>query len=300
MSRDVKSIFQGILVPVVTPMRDGGQDVDEECLTRLTNRLVDAGVSGLVTCGSTGQGPALQIEERKRTTELVFQVCEGRIPVIAHVGALTTYESVSLAQHAETVGAAGLMAVQPFYYQLSWRETRRYHQELAEATSLPVIAYNFPAATGVRFNAEQIVELATRGYIAAVKDSVGDALLLNELLAAHSNDVVILNGWDALALDAFVHGAPGMVWGLANAIPEACVELYETASVRGDLKKARALWRDIWPICHFLQTKGYVASVTAACELAGFPIGPLRPPLLPLDDIGMKELGHLIEAVTAA
>ena len=124
--------------------------------------------------------------------------------MIAHVGALTTYDSVSLAQHAETVGAAGLMAVQPFYYQLSWRETSRYHQEFAAATSLPVIAYNFPAATGVRFNAEQIVELATRGYIAAVKDSVGDALLLNELLAAHSNDVVILNGWDALALDAFV------------------------------------------------------------------------------------------------
>ena len=300
MSPDVTSIFRGVLVPVVTPMKDGGEDVDEKRLMELTHRLIDSGVSGLVTCGSTGEGALLQLGERKRVTEVVSRACDGRIPVTAHVGALTTRESVSLARHAEKVGASALMAVQSFYYQLSWPETLAYHQELAEATSLPIIAYNFPAATGVRLTTDQIVELAKRGYIASIKDSVGDALQLNELLLTHSNDLVVLNGWDALALDAFLHGAPGMVWGLANAIPEVCVELYESAYVKRDLERAQALWRELWPVCNFAATKEYVPSVKAACDLVGFSAGPLRRPLLPLSDGDRDELGRLIKTATAA
>ena len=299
MSSDATSIFRGILVPIVTPMKDGGDELDEKRLIELTDGLVDSGVHGLVACGSTGEGPLLRFEERKRVTEVVVEACRGRIPVTAHVGALTTRESVSLARHAEEAGANALMAVQSFYYQLSWPETLAYHRELAEATSLPVIAYNFPASTGVRFTTDQIVELAARGYIASVKDSVGDALQLNELLLAHSNDLVVLNGWDALALDAFLHGSPGMVWGLANALPEVCVELYESAQVRGDLQRAQALWKGLWPLCDFA-ARNYVPSVKAACELVGLSVGPLRRPLQPLDAEDRDELGRLIKSATAA
>ena len=299
MAADAAVIFQGVLAPIVTPMDEGAKEFDEECLVELTERLVGSGVSGLVTCGSTGEGPLLRMEERRRITEVVLRACDGRIPVTVHVGAMTTCESISLAQHAEEVGASALMAVQSFYYQLSWPETLAYHQELAEATSLPVIAYNFPASTGVRFTTEQILELAGHGFIAAVKDSVGDALQLNELLLAHSDALIILNGWDALALNAFLHGSPGMVWGLANAIPEACVDLYESAYVRGDLERAQALWRGLWAVCHFAGTMGYVASVKAACDLVGFPVGPLRRPLLPLSEARKEELGRLLESLPA-
>ena len=300
MSDEVRSLLRGILVPIATPLTPDGVAVDHGLLAILTERLVGSGVTGLITCGSTGQGTALAIDERRAVTETVIEAAADRIPVLAHVGAMTTKDSVSLAEHARDAGAVGLMAVQPFYYQLSRAETLEYHRRLAEATPLPVIAYNFPAATGVRFTTDQIVELAARGYIASVKDSVGDALLLNELLMSHADDLVVLNGWDALALDAFVHGCPGMIWGLANAIPEVCVELYETVVVKGDLARAQTLWAELWPVCDFLASRGYVASVMAACGAAGLAVGSLRPPLLALDPAAKATLGDLIAAALVA
>src|SRR6478609_11755983 len=111
--------LKGVLVAATTPFTADGSAVDEPTLAAQADRLIEAGVHGLVPCGTTGEFTTLSPTEHRRVIELYVQSAAGRVPVIAGVGALSTAEAISLAQHAERVGADAIMLVPPFYDPLS-------------------------------------------------------------------------------------------------------------------------------------------------------------------------------------
>ncbi|MFD1544887.1 dihydrodipicolinate synthase family protein [Nonomuraea guangzhouensis] len=291
-----KDPLTGILVALVTPFTPDGADIDADALRRHIDRLIDAGVHGLVPGGSTGEFTALTLAERKELTEICVKAADGRVPVIAGTGALSTAEAVELSAHAAEVGARALMIVPPFYDAPDLAQLRGYLKAVYDASGLPIVYYNIPSATGVNLTAGQIAELGDIEGVEYLKDTSGDAVALSELLLAHTDRITAFNGWDTLTFFGLVSGATGSVWGATNVIPELSMRLWDAVAVRGDLAEGRRLWEKIWPICDFLEAHNYAAAIKTGMELTGHPAGPVREPFALLDETARAEFSRLLTA----
>ena len=284
--------FHGVLPALITPFTDDGSAIDNSALTAIVDRLIVAGVAGLVPGGSTGEFTTLTNAERRELVEATVEAAAGRVPVVAGTGALSTRETVELSVHAEAAGAAAVMIVPPFYDALSWRQLVAHYTSVADAIGIPIMYYNLPSASGVRLTAAQLRELP----VACLKDTGGDAVAATELI--QTDGPTLLNGSDTLTFAALAAGVRGVVWGVASIIPEECVELHRLLIDELDLVAARELWARLWPLCHFLEAQSYPAAVKTACRLVGDATGPVRAPLLPLDDGTTRELAALLEHAT--
>ena len=281
MSR--KSIrLEGILVAVTTPFTADASAIDEEALAAQADRLINAGVHGLVPCGTTGEFTTLSVEEHKRVIELYVAAAAGRVPIVAGVGSLSTKGAVDLAQHAERMGADAIMLVPPFYDPLDFATLKAFLTAVAESITLPIVYYNVPGATGIRLTADQIAELGEIAGIDYLKDTSGDAVTLTDLLVNRTDKIKAFNGWDTLTFFGMASGAEAAVWGAAGVVPELAAELWDTLAEKGDLVRARELWKDLWAISDFLESVNYVAGIKAGLELIGHPVGPARFPIQPL------------------
>ena len=286
--------FHGVLPALITPFTDDGTAIDRGALTAIVDRLVDAGVGGLVPGGSTGEFTTLDHAERRELVETTVQAAAGRVPVVAGTGALSTRETVQLSVHAEQAGAAAVMIVPPFYDALAWRELLAHYTAVADAIDIPIMYYNLPSATSVTLTAEQLRELP----VACLKDTGGDAVAATELI--QTEGPTLLNGWDTLTFAALAAGVRAVVWGAASILPAQCVELHRLLIDDIDLPAARELWARLWPLCRFLESQSYSAAVKTACRLAGDTTGPVRAPLLPLDDAATRQLAARLSHATSA
>ena len=286
--------FHGVLPALITPFTDDGDALDADALGANVERLIGAGVGGLVPGGSTGEFTTLTNAERRQLVEVTVEAAAGRVPVVAGTGALSTRETVALSVHAERAGAAAVMIVPPFYDALSWRELRAHYTAVADAIAIPIMYYNLPSASGVKLTAEQLAELP----ITCLKDTGGDATAATELI--QTDGPTLLNGWDTLTFAALAAGVRAVVWGTASIVPEPCVELHRLLVDDIDLPAARELWARLWPLCRFLEGQSYSAAVKTACRLVGDTTGPVRAPLLELDDAAQTELAALVEHAALA
>jgi 4-hydroxy-tetrahydrodipicolinate synthase len=286
--------FHGVLPALITPFTEDGSAIDTDSLAAIVERLIGAGVGGLVPGGSTGEFTTLSHAERRELIEATVEAAAGRVPVVAGTGALSTRETVELSAHAEGAGADAVMIVPPFYEALSWRELFAHYTAVADAIGVPIMYYNLPSASGVTLTAAQLGELP----ISCLKDTGGDAVAATELI--QTGGPTLLNGWDTLTFAALAAGVRAVVWGTASILPEQCVELHRLLVDDIDLPAARELWARLWPLCRFLESQSYSAAVKAACRIAGDSTGPVRAPLLELDDASIGELAALVEQAALA
>ena len=281
--------FHGVLPALITPFTEDGEAIDSASLAAIVDRLVAGGVGGLVPGGSTGEFTTLTGAERRQLTEVTVEAAAGRVPVVAGTGALSTRQTVELSVHAERAGAAAVMVVPPFYDAPSWRELLAHYTAVADAIDIPIMYYNLPGATGVTLTAGQLRGLP----IACSKDTGRDAVAATELI--QTGGPALLNGYDTLTFAALAAGVRAVVWGVASIVPESCVELHRLLIDEPDLPAARELWARLWPLCRFLEAQSYSAAVKTACRLAGDATGPVRAPLLELEDAAVAELAGLVE-----
>src|ERR671917_224497 len=150
--------FHGVLPALITPFTEDGSAIDTQALSAIVERLIGAGVGGLVPGGSTGEFTTLSHAERRQLTEVTVTAAAGRVPVVAGTGALSTRETVELSVHAEQAGAAAVMIVPPFYDALSWRELLTHYRAVADRIAIPIMYYNLPGASGVTLDPSQFRE----------------------------------------------------------------------------------------------------------------------------------------------
>ena len=289
------SDLTGVLSAVVTPFTGQDAELDEPRLRELIERTIVAGVHGLVPCGSTGEFAAMSLDERRAVVEVVIDQARGRVPVIAHVGAMTTRDAVGLARHAEAGGAAAVMAVAPYYEPLSIAEIKRYFRAVAEAVTVPVVLYNLPAATGVNLAPDDVADLA-RGTenIRYIKDTTGDLGQAARLIHEFGEVISTFVGWDTLFFASLLEGAPGSIVGSANFLTPQLRAIYDAVQA-GDMAAARAEWLRIFPVMQCLVSGGYVAAVRGALDILGHPVGPARAPIEDLDPARRAELESLLK-----
>ena len=288
------SDFHGVLPALITPFTEDGAAVDEAALAANVERLIAAGVGGLVPGGSTGEFTTLSNAERRRVAEVVIETAAGRVPVVPGTGALSTRETVELSVHAERAGAGAVMVVPPFYDAPKWHELKAHYEAVADAISIPIMYYNLPGATGTILTAEQLRELP----VTCLKDTGGDAVAAMELI--QTDGPTLLNGFDTLTFGALAAGVEAVVWGVASILPAECVELHRLLIDDIDLPAARELWARLWPLCQFLEGQSYSAAVKTACRLVGDTTGPVRAPALDLDAEATAELQGLLDRARLA
>src|SRR3954447_6851846 len=286
--------FHGVLPALITPFTDDGDAIDTRAVSAIVDRLIAAGVGGLVPGGSTGEFTTITHAERRELVEVTVETAADRVPVVAGTGALSTRETVELSRHPDRPAPAAVMIVPPFYDALSWRELLAHYTAVADTIDIPIMYYNLPSASGVTLTAAQLRELP----VACLKDAGGDAVAAAELI--QTDGPTLLNGWDTLTFAALAAGVRAVVWGTASILPEQCVDLHRLLIDDIALPAARDLWARLWPLCQFLENQSYSAAVKAACALVGDTTGPVRPPLLPLDDTATTQLGGLLERAGAS
>lgn len=291
--------LNGVLVALVTPFTADGSQIDVDTFQTYVDRLIAAGVHGLVPGGSTGEFTTLTVDERKQLTEACVKAAAGRVPVIAGTGALSTAETVELSRHAAEAGADALMVVPPFYDAPELGQVKAHLAAAHEASGLPIVYYNIPPATGVHLTPAEIASLGEVEGVEYLKDTSGDAVGLGELLFAHADKITAFNGTDTLTFFGMAGGAKGVVWGAANVIPELAMQLWDAVAVRGDLDEGRRLWSKIWPVCDFLESYNYAAAIKTGLELTGTPTGPVRAPFELLDDETRTKFAEILDAAGA-
>lgn len=287
--------FTGVFSAVATPF-SADEQVDEARLRSLVETTIAGGIHGLVPNGSTGEFQTQTLEERRRVAEIVLDQAAGRVPVVPHIGALRTSDVVDLAKHAEQSGAAGVMAVAPFYEPLELAEIKDYYRTIADAVSVPVMIYNLPVATGVTLSAEDVVEIADQAEnIQYVKDTTGDFAQAARLIHDYSDKISAFVGMDPYFMANFLEGGAGTIVGATNVIAPQLVSVYNHVQA-GDYLQAKAEWDNIFPVMQFFGSVPYVSGIKGALDILGASIGPARAPLHALNAERRAELTRLLAA----
>jgi len=286
----MESKIAGIIPPLLTAFDKNGS-FDEKAQRDIVSFLVEK-VQGFYPCGTYGSGPLLSVEERKRVAEVVIDEVNGRVPVIMHVGGASTRSVVELAKHAEKAGATAVAAVPPIYYGFKEPEVERHFKALVEAVSIPVFVYNNPKTTGVSISAEFLNRLAQIG-VRGVKDSSFDIMVFyNYLWKVEKEGFIPVIGTEALIFPAVGMGAHASVSGLANAIPEPVVELFNAVKA-GDLDKARPLQKEVSAMRDIMHYAPTLAMIQAILRKRGVNAGyPRLPFVLPEENLVDKAVAE--------
>ncbi len=271
---------RGVIVPLLTPLSNEGETLDEKALRAHVAWLIDKGVRGLMPCGTTGEGPLLTIEERKQVLEVVMAAAQGRVPVIAHVGAETTRETIDLALHAQACGAEAISVVTPYYFRLPDAALVEHYCSVAAAVDeTPVFLYNIPQCTGNTISRELVEAIVHRApNVVGIKDSAGQLESLTSFVGLDGGRFQVVCGPDGLIMRALQAGACACVSGNANVVPEVVVDLVE-ACAQGDLERARRQQELLDSARSAMGDGGYLALFKAMLERRGLRMGGVRRPL---------------------
>ena len=232
-----------MIAALLTPFDDRGR-VDHEALRAHVDYLVSEGIDGIMPCGTTGEGPLLEVEEAAAVVEEVVKASGGSLAVVAHVGRPATDATVQLAHRAIDAGASAVSAVVPYYYSLDEGQVIRHYRSLVHAVGeTPAYAYNIPSRTGNDLSAPAVQALSDEG-VAGLKDSTKSFDRHLEYLGAAPDGFDVFMGSDAMVLDALRAGAAGAVSAVANLRPDLFVAL-KKAVADGDDADATAMQDEI-------------------------------------------------------
>jgi len=283
---------------ITTPFNEHGA-VDHSFLARHAKWLVEEGCTGIVACGSLGEGGSLSIAEKAQ----IFSTCAtavGReVPVVAAVSALTTKEAVEIAKIAEDHGCRGLMVLPPYVYVGDWREMKTHVGTVLSATKLSAMLYNNPIAYKVDFLPHQVVELQSEHEnLDAIKESSADVRRIAALRELVGDRIRILVGVDDLIVEALLIGADGWVAGLVNAFPRESVDLFNLAKA-GHLTQAMELYKWFLPLLRMDTVPKFVQLIKAVQEEIGQGFARVRAPRLELSAAELAEVRAILRRANA-
>ena len=275
-------MFSGSMVAIVTPMGAGGE-LDLAAWDRLLDFHVSEGTDGIVVAGTTGESPALSVEEIETLCTRAVSRCRGRTRVIVGVGTNSTAGTVARTRSLSRLGVDAVMAVTPYYNTPPQEGLYRHFLAVAEASAVPVILYNVPSRTGVDLLPSTVARLAAHPLIVAVKEATGSLARGTEILGSCGADFALLSGDDASFLALMGIGARGVISVSANVVPRAMHNACAAALSR-DMHTAmaidatlQALHRDLFIEASPIPVKWAVAQLGLIGATLRLPLVDLTP-----------------------
>ena len=284
--------FQGSFVALVTPFRNGR--LDEAKVRELVELHASHGTDGIVPCGTTGESPTLSHDEHKRVVEVVIEAARGRLKVVAGTGSNSTAEAIDLTRHAERVGAAGALIVNPYYNKPTQDGLYRHFRAVAEAVAIPILVYNIQSRTAVNVETATLERLVRDvKNVAGVKEASGSLDQMSQVIAACGPDFSVLSGDDNLTLPLLAIGGHGVVSVIANILPRETADMVH-AALEGDWKRARDLHYRLFPLARaaFLETNPI--PIKEAMAMAGMIEPEFRLPMCRMSDANRERLRAIL------
>ncbi len=280
-------MWYGSLVALPTPFRDG--QLDLEALRRLVDRQIEAGTSGLVPCGTTGEASTLSASEFEAILRAVVEESRGRVPVIAGTGSNSTAAAAARAKRARALGADGALVVVPYYNKPTQPGLHAHFETVARESGLPIMLYDVPSRTGRALEVTTIARLAELPGIVALKDACADLAKTSAVLERVGDRLVVLSGEDGLTWPMMALGARGAVGVTANVAPAEVAKLIAAAE-SGAMESARRYHFKLKPLSEALFLETNPIPVKAALAALGLIKDELRLPLVSMSDEPRRKL----------
>ena len=289
--------LQGIFPALTTCFDHQGKLYKAKILHNI-DRLNAVALSGYVVCGSTGETPLLSSDERLQAMEWVKEASASDKTLIAGVGAESVEETVRMANRAADTGYQAALVLTPFYYrkQMHRQDTQRlFFRAVADRSKIPVMLYNIPQVTGYDLPVESIAELSHHPNIVGLKDSSGNVPKLGETVRAVKPGFACLTGAGASIWPSLQINASGAILAIANALPYACVTIWEAFRTRQP--EAAQDWQErILPAARLMAERG-IPALKYAMDLSGYYGGVPRLPFLPVPEEWKRDIEDVMNGL---
>lgn len=272
--------WKGVFPAVTTKLKpDFSLDID--AIRAGLERLIEAGVAGVVMMGMVGENAQLSDEEKLVVLRTAKETVRGRLPIISGLAETSTEKAVAFAKKAAEVGVDGLMVFPGLTYKSDARETVEFYRTVARATSLQILLYNNPRGYGVDLTPDLLDDLMGEKTIVAIKEESYDTTRVTDLLSRFEGRLNVVCGVDDLILESAALGVTAWVSGMANAVPKPSVALLDLANA-GEFDKARKLYRVLTPLFHLDTVVKLVQHIKLAENVTAGYAETVKPPRLNL------------------
>ena len=280
---ELRKQLQGTGVALVTPFKQN-TEVDYDALGRLLEHVITNGVEYLVTLGTTGETPTLDLEEKFDIINFTYEKVNGRVPVVVGIGGNNTREVMENLQSYPLDNAAAVLSASPYYNKPSQEGIYQHYVNLASASPKPIILYNVPGRTGSNISAETTLRLAHElSAIAGIKEASGNMVQCMHILRNRPEDFLVVSGDDHLTLPLIACGMDGVISVAANCFPKDFSTMVRHC-LQGDFASARMLHNKCLEGNDLLFAENNPAGVKAFLTEMDIIENILRLPLVPLSD----------------
>lgn len=286
-------MFQGVYTALITPFAGDGS-VDEAALRRLVSAQIEAGISGLVPMGTTGESPTVSHQENMKVIEIVIDETAGRVPVIAGTGSNSTAEAVDMTRQARDLGASASLQVSPYYNKPSQEGLYRHFTTIAEEVDLPLVVYNIPGRTGKNIETDTLLRISSHPNIVAVKEASGSIKQMMDVLEVVPESFDVLSGDDNMAFPLTAIGGKGVVSVASNLIPGRMVQLIEQ-TLAGEISHARQIHFELLPLFRAVFLDTNPIPIKYMMHRAGYCHESYRLPMVPLSDENRTQIAAVMK-----
>ncbi|MFC1731357.1 dihydrodipicolinate synthase family protein, partial [candidate division KSB1 bacterium] len=274
------TLLSGVIPALTTPFENGELSLSQ--LKSNINKYNDAGFSGYLVLGSTGEAVMMTEKERLSAVETVRETAGEGMAVVAGTGMQSTSETIGFTNKTADAGAQYALVVTPFYYkgQMTFESLTQYYKEVADRSRIPILVYNVPKFTGVNITLDTVKALSVHPNIAGMKESSANISFLSEILNACPEDFALFQGGGSVLYSSVSIGAQGGILALSSIAPSETVAIYKNYCA-GDFKKALEIQRKLVEVNQVIVGQFGVSGIKCALDLRGYFGGDPRPPLLP-------------------
>ena len=289
--------LKGIIPPILTPM-NSDESVNLDVLREQIERMIEGGVHGLFPFGTNVEGYILSEKEKIEVLEVTIDQVNGRVPVYAGTGCISTADTIRMSKKAQELGADVLSIITPSFALASQKELYNHYAEVAKHVDIPIVLYNIPARTGNKLLPETVAKLAKDvDVIMGAKDSSGDWDNLQayiNLTRDLDKGFKVLSGNDSLILPCLKAGGAGGIAGCANVYPHVLASIYDLFKA-GKLEEAEVAQESIASFRAIFKYGNPNTVVKKAVSMLGYPVGDCRRPFNYLCDEGVEELRKVLK-----
>ena len=289
--------WRGVFPAVTTQFREDFS-LDLPATRKVIDGLIRDGVSGLVICGTVGEGTSLAVAEKRQVLAAAVEAAAGRVPVISGVAEYTTTMACDLARDCARIGVDGLMVMPAMVYSAKPAETVAHFRTVARASDLPIMVYNNPPIYKTDVTPAMLAELADCETVVCIKESSGATARYADIRRILGERLVLFCGLDDVVVESIMLGCAGWVSGLSNAFPHEGNRLFELAAA-GRYEEAKPLYDWFMPLLHLDARPDLVQCIKLCEQIMGRGSERTRPPRLPLAGADRAHVERLMaEALT--
>ena len=297
---ELRETLHGVTVIGITPFKENG-DFDLKGYEKNLRFIIDNGLNAsnasIVVGGSTGECGAMNIDERKHLFDVSMDICKDELPIIAGCNSTNVRETIELAQYAETIGAAGVMALSPYYYPAKDDECiYEFYSALSSSTGLGILLYNNIEVMQIDVNINLLKRLKQFQNVVGMKECTPNFFKMTRVIQEIGDTVSIVNGHgEFLEPYAGLAGTTGFISSMANFTAPVTAEIYNLRKA-GDYAKAKEARDRLIPYMDLavkFSTLGgeykVISLLKYMADLAGSFGGFPRVPCIPLTDEEKQE-----------